>query len=403
MSESELDAVITNGQNQLDSTLVTDNRIDTDNTNLAFDLSYVRKLKKEGSQLSFNGHFTNFNSEFTQRIDSRYFDDNQDFLRAFGFTTDSEQNIDIYTGQIDYATPLGNTSFESGLRFSSVNSESSINFFDFSGNSDVVDTSLSDVFNYNEKIYAGYVSLVKNWEKWSMKLGLRGELTDAEGISLTQDLTNTQNFFKTFPSLYLLYAPSEKHSFAFDYGKKVDRPRYNDLNPFRNFINENDFVQGNQGLVPSFSNNFNFNYTFNSEFFFDIYYRDNGGDIGDFIFQNNSDLTLRELKQNVLESTSYGLDFTFSKSIIRPWALYAYVSLFHEDNTFIAEESGNVPFNTEVDGVYAYLGNYLTLSKDATFTGEVSLTYISSLLFGSFLSDEQIGLNLAAKKKPLEK
>ena len=229
-------------------------------------------------------------------------------------------------------------------------------------------------------------------------MGLRGELTDAQGVSLTLNETNTQDFFEPFPSLYVLYSPSEKHSFSFDYGRNVDRPKYNDLNPFRFFFNENDFEEGNPGLFPSFNNNFNFNYTLNSEFFFDIYYRDNGRNIADLVFQDNDNLTLVELKQNVLDSKSYGLDFTVSKTISEFWFLYAYTSLFHEEETFLAVESNNQEFTNEVDGVYGYLANYLTLSKDGTFTGELAVSYISQFLFGSYISDEQLNLTLGLRK-----
>src|SRR5690606_23666803 len=243
-----------------------------------------------------------------------------------------------------------------------------------------------DNYTYDEKVYAAYFSLVKNWDKWSTKLGVRGELTKAEGTSLTLDETNTQDFFEPFPSLYVLYSPSEKQSFSFDYGRNVNRPKYNDLNPFRFFYNENDYEEGNPTLVPSFSNNFNLNYTLNSEYFFDVYYRDNGRNIAYLVFQDNADQTLVEFKQNVLESKSYGFDFTLSKAISSNWFLYAYTSFFHEEETFLATESGNVPFTNEVDGVYGYLANYLTLSKDGTFTGEVTATYISKFLFGSYVS-----------------
>ena len=396
--DSGLNTEIRNAQSQIDSTFVTDNFASVDNTNLAFDLSYVHKLKKEGAQLSFNGHFTNFDQQFSQRIDSRYFDENQDFIRDFGFNTDADQNIQIVTGQVDYSTPIGMSSFESGLKYSSISSENSIDFTDFTGTDDAVDPSLSDNFLYDEKIYAAYLSLVKDWEKWSMKLGLRGELTDAQGTSLTLNQTNTQDFFEVFPSLYLLYSLSEKHSFAFDYGRKVDRPRYNDLNPFRNFVNENDFEEGNPGLTASFSNNFNFNYTLNSEFFVDVYYRDNGRIIGDYVFQNNTDLTLRELKQNATQSKSYGIDLTLSKTISNFWSIYAYASAFHEDNTFIAEESGGQEFTVDVDGVYGYLANYLSLSKDGTFSGELAVTYLSNFIFGSYISDDQLNLTLGLRK-----
>lgn len=395
---SILGTEIRNAQNQLDSTFITQNNIDANNTNIALDLSYVHKLNKEGAQLSFNGHFTNYQQDFLQNIASDYFDDSGGFLRDFGFTTDSQQNIQIFTGQIDYSTPIGTSSFESGLKLSSIDSESSIDYFNFTGSSPTVDNSLSDDFIYDEKVYAAYASWVKSWEKWSLKLGARGELTEAQGTSLTLNSTSNQDFFKVFPSLYLLHSPSEKHSFAIDYGRRVERPRYNDLNPFRNFNNENDFEEGNLGLRPYFSDNFNFNYTFNSEFFTDIYYRDNGNTISYLVFQDNDNLTLRELKQNVLASKSYGLDFTLSKSILKPWYLYAYVSIFHEEDTFLAVESGNQEFTNEIDGVYAYWSNYLTLSGDGTLTGEATLTYISNFLFGSYISDEQLNFTLGLRK-----
>lgn len=310
---------ISNAQAELDSTFTTQNNANMDNTNLAFDLTYVHKLKKPGAQIRANGHYTYFNGETFQRLASDYFDADGTFLRDFGFDSETDQNIQIFTGQIDYATPIGNASFESGVKYSSIYSENKLDFFNFNGSSNTVDASLSDEYTYDEKVYAAYLSFVKNWEKWSMKLGVRGELTQAEGISETLDQVNTQDFFEPFPSLYVLYSPSDKHSFSFDYGRNINRPKYNDLNPFRFFYNENDFEEGNPGLRPSFSNNFNFNYTLNSEYFFDVYYRDNGRNIAYLVFQDNENQTLVELKQNVLESKSYGLDFTLSKSILNPW------------------------------------------------------------------------------------
>lgn len=396
--ETVLNTDMGNAQAQLDSTFATRNGSNLDNTNLAFDLTYVHKLKKEGAQIRANGHYTYFNGEMFQRLSTSYFDANGSFLRDFGFDTDSDQEIKIFTGQLDYSTPIGSMSFESGAKLSSITSENTMDFFNFNGSSNTVDASQSDRYIYDEDVYAAYMSLVKNWEKWSMKLGVRGELTKAKGNSITLGETNTQDFFEPFPSVYLLYSPSDKHSFAFDYGRNINRPKYNDLNPFRFFYNENDFEEGNPSLRPSFSNNFNFNYTLNSEFFFDVYYRDNGSNIAYLVFQDNQNQTLVELKQNVLDSKSYGLDFTLSKSIAPAWFMYAYTSLFHEEETFLAEESGNVPYTNEVNGVYAYLGNYLTLSEDGTFTGEIAGTYVSKFLFGSYVSDEQFNLTIGLRK-----
>ncbi|WP_136468480.1 outer membrane beta-barrel family protein [Flagellimonas onchidii] len=395
---TNLDAVIRNGQRQIDSTFTTRNLEDTDNTNLAFDLTYVHKLKKPGAKVSLNGHYTFFDGSSMQNLFSTYLDDSGTFLRDFGFDTNAQQDIHIFTGQADYASPIGTSSIETGLKVSSIASKNTIDFLNFTGTDNNANTSLSDDYEYDEKVYAGYLSFVKSWEKWSMKLGLRGELTKAIGTSLTSGEVNTIDFFEPFPSASILYSPSDKHSFTFDYGRNVDRPKYNDLNPFRVFFNENDFEEGNPGLRPSFSNNFNLNYSFNSELFLDLYYRDNGKNIAYLVFQDNDDQTLVELKQNVLASKSYGLDLTLSKGILPPWFVYAYASLFHEEETFLAEESNNQEFTNAVDGVYLYLANYLTLSKDGSFTGEATMTYISKSLFGSYLVDDQLNLSLGLRK-----
>ncbi len=397
--DRNLEATIANAQNQIDSTFATSNFGDEDNINLAFDLSYVHKLKKPGASLSLNGHYTRYDETSKQNILSNYFNASGDFLRNFGFQTNAFQTIDIIAGQLDFSTPLGDASIETGAKISSVNSESIIDFSNFLGSDENVNQGLSDNFLYDEKIYAAYLSLVKNWEKFSMKLGVRGEYTDALGNSLTLGETNTQQFFEPFPSAYLLYSPSDKHSFAFDYGRNVERPRYNDLNPFRYFFNENDFEEGNPTLQPNITNNFNLNYTLNSEFFIDFYYRDNGNYISrNLVFQDNDAQTLRELKQNVLASKSYGLDFTISKSITDPWFVYAYVSIFHEDETFLAVESGNQEFTNEVDGFYVYLANYLTLSGDGTLTGEFTFSHMSNLLFGSYIQSPVTNLTVGLRK-----
>ena len=151
-------------------------------------------------------------------------------------------------------------------------------------------------------------------------------------------------------------------------------------------------------MQPNFTNNFNLNYTFNSEYFFDFYYRDNGNFISHLVFQDNELQTLRELRQNVSKSTSYGLDFTVSKSIIDPWFLYAYTSFFYEDETFLAVESGNQEFKNDINGFYIYLANYLTLTADGTLTGELTFSHFSKYLFGSYVQSPITNLTFGLRK-----
>ena len=390
---------IQNGLGQLDSLFTTNGTINQDNFNLGIDATYKHQFKKEGSELTGNLHFTRFIDEGEQSVNSLYTDPLGNSLRNVNFSTASNQDIDIYTGQLDFVSPMHKLYFKTGIKASQIISKNTYDFFDVNTTGAVQNTSLSDNFEYNEQVYAGYISVLRNWEKWVLKTGLRGEQTYVEGNSLVLNTSNVQNYFELFPSFYLLHNVSDKSSFSFDYSRKLDRPDYQDLNPFRVFLNENDFNEGNPNLIPNFSHNFNVNYTLNSTYFFDFYYRDNGEYISSLSFQDNENQTLRQINQNVSGSISYGLDFTVSSPISDAWYLYAYTSLFSESETFLAVESDNAIVKNKVEGYYLSLNNYITLSKDGTFNGEVSLDYLSTFIGGSYVqTNPSTTLNLSLKK-----
>ncbi|WP_282160237.1 outer membrane beta-barrel protein [Ulvibacterium marinum] len=386
----------------LDSTFTTRSDLLENQDNFSGDLTYTHNFKNYGN-FKLNGHYTRFSLDRTQDAQSDYFDPQGQFMRRFSFFTDAEQTVKIYTAQADLTSTLGTVNLETGIKGSFIDSQSGQEYFDIDNDVPIPNPGLSDDYLYDENVYAAYLDLSKDWEKWSVKSGLRAEHTQSSGFSRTLSEINNLEYFELFPSLYVLYTANENHSFAFDYSRKVNRPRYEDLNPFRYFINENNFIEGNPELIPSFSHNFNVNYTLKGEFFFDVYYRDNGRYISTLSFQDNENLILRDVTQNVLESTSYGFDFNYGKSVLDWWYLYSYISIFHEDETFVALESDNQIVVNEVDGFYIDLTNYLTLSKDGTFKGELGLTYLSGFLQGSYQQDESTLLTLGLRKSFWEK
>ncbi|MDP5062086.1 MAG: outer membrane beta-barrel family protein, partial [Maribacter sp.] len=102
------------------------------------------------------------------------------------------------------------------------------------------------------------------------------------------------------------------------------------------------------------------------------------------------------------ESTSFGIDFSYGKSITNNWYLYSYISAFHEDETFIALQSDSFSFKNNFNGVYVDLTNYLTITKDGTFKGELGLVYMSGWLQGNFIKDESTNLTVGLRKSFLD-
>jgi len=200
---NKLDTEMRDGSGVLDSTLQTNSTIEDDLVNLSFDLNYERSLEKEGATLKANAHYTYYELSRLQEGSSDYFDPSGAFIRNFTFATDALQDINIFTGQADFYTPVKSGNFEAGLKASWINSKSGIDYFDVNNTQPPFDIALSDNFKYQEKVFAGYASFTREWEKWFLKLGLRAEQTNVESNSETLQQINTQNYFELFPSIFL--------------------------------------------------------------------------------------------------------------------------------------------------------------------------------------------------------
>lgn len=366
--------------------------LEEDLSNIGMDLEYKHLLEKEGAQISAKAHYTYYDQNRTQVVETDYSD--PAIFDSF-FSTNANHDINIFTGELDYVTPLGTTNFEAGVKASLIDSESGI---DYEQDDLFLPETQSDNFLYDESIYAGYASLSKDWESWSIKGGLRGELTNREGDSRSMDQVDSREYFELFPTFYLMHSLSANHSLSFDYSRRIQRPRYESLNPFRYFLNEYNFNAGNPNLRAAINNNFNLNYTLQGAYFFDLYYRDNGPSTEVLSFQDNDSRVLRSVSVNLLESLSYGLDLSHGRSLTNFWYAYAYVSLFHEEQTFLALESNNAEVTTEIDAVYGTMYNSFTLSKDGTFSGEFSFTYVSDWITGSYTFEPMTTLSLGFRK-----
>ena len=376
----------------------TNSRLEEDLVNVALDLEYRHQFEKEGAQITARTHFTNFSQNRVQDISTREYQSSNMLLDSNDFTTDAEQQINIFMGQVDYTTPWDKAILETGLKTSVVASESGIDYLNSESAQSSNSLGVSDNFLYDENIYAGYFSFVRDWDKWSVKAGLRGEYTSREEISEAMQQIDARNYFELFPTFYVQRTFSQAHSLTFDYSRRIQRPKYESLNPFKYFLNEYTYNTGNPDLRAAISNNFNLNYTFRNQYFFDLYYRDNGGYPETLSFQDNMNFSLRRVSVNLLESSSYGLDISHGRSLTDFWYAYAYTSLFHEEQTFLAVESDYQAVTNEIDAFYGTMYNSFTLSEDGTFSGDLTFTYVSDWITGSYFFEPMTTLSIGLRK-----
>ncbi|MEH6408763.1 MAG: TonB-dependent receptor, partial [Leeuwenhoekiella sp.] len=297
-SDIAVNTNIYNTQNTLDSLFTTKSKLNDDRTNLLFNATYKSKLNDKGAELTVSGNYIRYDDQQTQSVTTNYFLPQGDPLRTNSFFTDSDQENDIFTGQIDISTQ-GASTFETGLKFTSSTSQSGYDFYNTEGGSLDYDSSLSDTFKYDEQIYAGYASVNKDWNSWSIKAGIRAEYTDIEGNSLALGQVNTQEYFELFPSAYIMHNLNENNTFILNYNRSVTRPAFSSLNPYRYFLNENNFQSGNPDLRPGFQNKITLDYILKDKYNFSIYYQREENSPQALSYQYNSERYFRSIELNV--------------------------------------------------------------------------------------------------------
>lgn len=170
----------------------------------------------------------------------------------------------------DYTTNLWKGKLETGIKYSAIETSNNSRFYQVFNTNEVFDERRSNTFNFNENIASAYVNYKKSFGKWVLQGGLRIENSASEGelafkINGKDLLENIKrNYTNLFPSFSASVKPSENHNFSFGYSRRIDRPAYNDLNPFVYLLDELSFWQGNPFLKPQLSHRFTFQYAYKS-------------------------------------------------------------------------------------------------------------------------------------------
>ncbi|WP_431132980.1 TonB-dependent receptor domain-containing protein [Psychroserpens mesophilus] len=369
--------------------------------NLAFDVDFNHSFTK--GVLSVNAHYTTYNYERNQSVISNNFGMNDAFLGASAFNTENDQGTKILAGKIDYSLPLNESSnFETGLKFSSTNTESEITQFDVNINTgtETIDALNSDAFNYDERIYAAYANYDLSVEKWSINAGLRVEQTNIEGESPLTDITNTQDYLEWFPNASLQYTISDDYNVKLNYKRSIARPSYAALNPFRFFLNDNYVVSGNPFLVPTFVDHAVIGTSLTDFFTFEAYYKNYDGAISEIPRQDNTSNVIEYISVNFDKSVEFGFDFITNFDVTNRWSVYAVTSFYNfEEETDFGQ--GFVSKNQWSN--YSVWQNDFTFLEDNSLNVNLALTWVGKSLQGFQIVEDRLFSELAISKTILDK
>ncbi len=223
---------------------------DSTGRELTADLDYIT-YKATSAQSFVN---TTYNPDWMQQ--------HEEILRG-----DLPVNIDIYSAKIDYAQTIGKgVKFETGWKSSYVETDNSAFYYNIYDSGESVDYSKTNRFLYKENINAVYVNFNKQFKKVGVQTGMRYENTNYKGKQYGNPQRPDSSFSKSygslFPTVFISYKASEKHQWGINYGRRIDRPAYQDLNPFMFFLDNYTYQSGNPFIRPQFSDNVELSHTF---------------------------------------------------------------------------------------------------------------------------------------------
>lgn len=260
---------VLDGNEQKVSQFITDiggfNKWANAGANLTYDFVTDSLRSKWVVDADYAHFFNNSNQDVTT---SFYNNQNQTIASPYVLFGDLRGELDIYALKLDRERNFEKSQLSYGGKVSYVVADNDVQFFDRSNNGSVLDSTKSNHFLYNEQISAAYVSFQKELNKWSYNVGLRGENTHIQGTQLTNMQTFDTAYFQLFPSASLGYTPLEKHHFDLNLNRRIERPGYGQLNPFKYYLDPTTYREGNPYLRPQTTYTAELAYTFKSKFFF---------------------------------------------------------------------------------------------------------------------------------------
>lgn len=207
-------------------------------------------FQNKGFRFSFVGNYLSVknkqNDNFINRDQAV-----SDFLSYW--KSDLANTITIHTAQIDASQKINNIDIEAGIKYSHSDTSNNIRYDTLSvGNQFVFDPERSNVFSYKEKIWAGYWAYRQNIGKFQINAGLRLESTNSISNAITIDSVVSRNYLKWLPSLSASYTFNKSSELSLSYSRKITRPVFSQLNPFRFYFSPLNYWIGNPYLLPSF-------------------------------------------------------------------------------------------------------------------------------------------------------
>lgn len=387
--------------NQVVRLLEAGNDNDVKRDNLNFNVNY-RYAVTGGAELNVDADYGFYKNRSTQFQPNHYFDIvNGQKVPTYSnvYRMIAPTDIDIYSVKVDYEQNFKKGRLGLGGKIGFVNTDNDFQRYDVFGNTDVLDRDRSNKFTYKENVNAVYANYNRAFKGFMIQAGLRVENTDSKGRStglqrqnggyVPYDSSVNRNYTDFFPSAAITFTKNPMSQFGLTYSRRIDRPVYQDLNPFEFKLNDYTYMKGNTQLRPQYTNSFGITHTYKYRLNTALNYshvKDIFTQLPDTINKSEAFLIKRNLATQDIISLNISYPFQ-----------YKWYSFFANLNSYYSHYKANFGggdrnVNLDVFAFSFYMQNGFKLSK--TLSAELTGFYNSPTIWqGTFESKAIYGID----------
>lgn len=366
--------------------------------NHSVNLNHKFVMDTIGTELTTDLDFANFGNDTQQNFNTRYLDlDGNEFQNPYLLHGDVLGDLKIYALKSDFVTNLKNEiKFETGIKSSYVKADNNLEFYDVSSGEPVFDTNKSNHFIYEENINAAYINGSKQFGKWGIYAGLRVENTNITGKQLVDNTSFKDSYTQLFPSGNVSYAINDNNSLELNYSRRIDRPGYDQLNPFKFFLDPTTYKEGNPYLKPQKTHSLELTHTFNQKIFTTLSFSRTTDNITEVIAPSDEDLQVTvQTNKNLDTADVFGLFLIVPIDVTKWW------NTNNSLNFYYGSYSGTVANTTlKNEGNFNYNFNSVNSFKFGDgYSAEVSGNYRGREIYAFMDVDPIWYVNLGFQKK----
>jgi outer membrane receptor protein involved in Fe transport len=368
--------------NKVDSILRTPSNSTGIRKNYTYNINYKGILDTAGQELSIDADYSTFDgTNDATYINSFFYPDGRFFKDGQSYRNFSPSNIDIKAIKADYTLPINKKlKLEAGVKYADVKSDNNYIFENHINENWIFDNAKSNRFQYDEKVSAAYTNFSLTLGKTALQAGLRAEQTSSTGTSVTTNQETKRKYTNLFPSLLISHTYNDDNSINFSYSRKINRPNYQNLNPFVFYLDQYTYNEGNPNLKPEYANSLELSYLLKQKYSVSLNYSHTSDVITQVLLQNEVRKSMYQTVLNLASSEVASLTFNFPVTLTKWWNMNNNVLGYYK--VIKAPNLNGNNLNSKQFSANFYAQNNFTISS--LISADAGLMYSTPQIDGAF-------------------